>query len=49
MALAVRTGIPPAVWAAEGARVIATAYELLDGQRAEHSDRDGPQGPQMSG
>ncbi|GEL17691.1 hypothetical protein [Pseudonocardia asaccharolytica] len=46
MALAVRTGIPPSVWAAEGARVIATAYELLDGS---NDGRRADDGPQMSG
>jgi hypothetical protein len=30
VALAIRTGIPPSVWADEGPRAIATAFELIE-------------------
>jgi hypothetical protein len=45
VALAVRTGIPPSVWAEEGEQAIVTALHLLNG--GDHDD--GRDGPQMSG
>ena len=38
MALALRTSIPPSVWAAEGERAVVTALELL---AAEDDEVDG--------
>ncbi|MCF7548899.1 hypothetical protein [Pseudonocardia sp. WMMC193] len=40
MALAIRTGIPPSVWAREGEAAIATAFELLD--ETDSGGHDGP-------
>lgn len=46
VALAIRTGIAPSVWAAEGERVIDTAIDLLRGSQPADRDTDGRQ---MSG
>lgn len=47
IALAVNTGIAPAVWEAEGERAIVTALEILYGsQRPDDGDDEAPQ---MSG
>lgn len=44
--LAVATGVPPAVWAHEGPRAIATALETLQrlasARRRDESDEDEP-------
>jgi len=45
VSLAIRTGIPPSVWAAEGEQAIFTALQVL---RDEEPD-PGPDGPQMKG
>jgi len=44
--LAIRTSIPPSVWAAEGERAIYTAVQLLNDADAGH-EPDAPE--QMSG
>jgi hypothetical protein len=43
--LAIRTGIAPSVWAAEGQRAIFTALQIL---RDEEPDPE-PDAPQMNG
>lgn len=48
------TGVPPDVWAREGARAMATAFEVLEEiyrQRTagEPQGYDGDDAPQMSG
>ncbi|MGH3099020.1 MAG: hypothetical protein ACRDMV_23785 [Streptosporangiales bacterium] len=44
--LALATGIPPSVWAAEGQRAILTAYQLLEDREKGKAKADGRQ---MSG
>jgi hypothetical protein len=47
--LAIRTGIAPSVWAAEGDRAIMTAIALLNGDDGEREQTGRNGGRQMSG
>ncbi|MEQ4301593.1 hypothetical protein ABNF97_09400 [Plantactinospora sp. B6F1] len=47
--MAIRTGIPPSVWADEGQQAIDTAFLLLDQADRRTRTREDPQGRQMSG
>ena len=38
VALAIHTGIAPSVWAEEGTRAIATAFDLLEDERQASRD-----------